>query len=363
MTTSTRIGTTIYSISSLALLGICLLAAPARAEEGQRYCRYCEAHSTEQSVQESGRRAAESDDGSSRHYAPHRDADVLHIRIDVTPNFEDRTIEATTRLRFSPIAKPLRELRLDAVRLNIHNVRSRQEIEDYAATDEDLTIVFKDAVAPGDEAEIEIEYDAQPTKGLYFRTAEMGYAEGDQQIWTQGETHEARHWFPCFDYPNERSSTEVICHVPQDMTVLSNGVLVKETVDKESGLKTVHWLQEKPHANYLICLVAGYLSKLEDKHRDIPLTFYSQPSLAQHAKNSFRDTANIMAFFEEEIGVPFPWDKYAQVTVVDFHWGGMENTSLTTLTMARFFRRRPKTSSPRGASTLTRWRTSGLAIT
>ena len=35
---------------------------------------------------------------------------------------------------------------------------------------------------------------------------------------------------------------------------------------------------------------------------------------------------------EEEIGVPYPWDKYDQVTIQDFVAGGMENTSLTTLT-------------------------------
>ena len=38
-----------------------------------------------------------------------------------------------------------------------------------------------------------------------------------------------------------------------------------------------------------------------------------------------------MAFFEQEIGVPYPWAKYYQVCVDDFGWGGMENTSLTTL--------------------------------
>src|SRR5256885_2679666 len=39
-----------------------------------------------------------------------------------------------------------------------------------------------------------------------------------------------------------------------------------------------------------------------------------------------------MAFFEQEIGVPYPWPKYDQVCVNDFVAGGMENTSCTTLT-------------------------------
>jgi aminopeptidase N len=151
-------------------------------------------------------------------------------------------------------------------------------------------------------------------------------------VWTQGETHEARHWFPCFDYPNERSTTEVIVHVPRDMTVVSNGKLIGEKDDQGGKLKRVHWRQDKPHASYLLCFVAGNLEKLEDKHGDTPLGFYTQPSKAKHAQSAFGDTKDIMEFYEQEIGVPFPWDKYDQCTIADFMWGGMENTSLTTLT-------------------------------
>ena len=77
--------------------------------------------------------------------------------------------------------------------------------------------------------------------------------------------------------------------------------------------------------------------KLEKQHRDIPLAFYTQPTLIEHAANSFRDTDQIMTFFEEEIGVPFPWNKYYQVTIRDFVAGGMENTTLTTLTHRTIF--------------------------
>ena len=62
-----------------------------------------------------------------------------------------------------------------------------------------------------------------------------------------------------------------------------------------------------------------------------PLAFYTPPSEIAEATNSFSDTRDIMAFFEEEIGVPYPWAKYDQVCVNDFVEGGMENTSLTTL--------------------------------
>ncbi len=262
--------------------------------------------------------------------------DVLHLRLDVTPDFDRRSITGTTTIRFRPISQPIQQLVLDAVDLEIRNIRSNVDVDDFTNTGQQLLIDFRSAISPDREAWVEIDYAAEPSRGLYFRTPEMGYPAGDTHLWTQGEAHESRFWFPCFDYPNERSSTEVICHVPKEMTVLSNGQL-REEREEPGGMKAVRWLQEKPHVNYLICLVAGHLRKLEKQHRDVPLGFYTQPSLFPYAENSFRDTADIMAFYEEEIGIPFPWNKYDQVTILDFVAGGMENTTLTTLTANTLF--------------------------
>jgi len=271
------------------------------------------------------------------HYAPDRAVDLRHIRIDLTPDFKRQTIAATTSLTFMPLARPLEQWTLNAVHLAISQVQSTAPVRDYDASGKHLAITFERPIPVGRETTVTIRYTAQPRRGLYFRTPEMGYPAADTHLWTQGETHEAPHWFPCFDYPNERASSEVICHVPAGMTVLSNGHLVSEKVDAATGQKTVHWRQDKPHASYLIALVAGYFAKVEARHRDIPLAFYTQPTLGKYAGNSFRDTARIMVFYEHEIGIPFPWDKYDQVTVRDFVAGGMENTSLTILTHRTIF--------------------------
>ena len=312
----------------LALMCTAALTMQARSEE--QICRYCQeglAHQLPLGLDLEGR----------YHYAPDRQVDVTHIKLDVTPDFAKRTVSGRASITATPIAKPLELLKLDAKDLSIRQVQCTEaKVKDFVSTRESLQILFAEPVEVGKSFTVAIDYHAQPNAGLYFRTPEMGYPETDTHIWTQGETHEARHWFPCFDYPNERSSTEIICHVPQDMTVLSNGKRMGQTLDA-NGLKAVRWLHEKPHVNYLICLVAGHLEGLQKQHRNIPLGFYTQPSLAEHAANSFRDTPDIMKFFESEIGIDFPWPKYDQVTIQDFTAGGMENTTLTTLTDGTIF--------------------------
>ncbi|MFI4874888.1 MAG: hypothetical protein ACIALR_06105, partial [Blastopirellula sp. JB062] len=271
------------AFACFAMMG-CFLSLSVAAEE-YRVCRYCgDSHKAQSAF-------GIDLEGEGRRYAPIRHVDVLHIKLDVTPNFSQRTVACVTTIKFVPLREPLRVLKLDAIDITIDRVSGSAAISDFASTPKDLTIAFAEPIPTGQEAFVEIVHRSQPTGGFYFRTPEMGYPADDVHCWTQGESHFARQWFPCFDYPNERSTSEVICRVPPSMTVVSNGRLIRDQIDEPTGLRVVHWLQDQPHVNYLICLVAGKLEKLEQKSGDIPLAFYTQPSWKEHAKNAFADTA------------------------------------------------------------------------
>jgi aminopeptidase N len=290
---------------------------------GKQSCRwYSERHTAPEGDQRS-------DD--KRQYSPDRRVDVEHVLIDVTPNFKTRTIRGQMTITFKPIAKPLKALELHATDLSIHEVTASQKVAAYDVTTNHLKIIFAKPVPVGQSCTAVVRYEAEPNRGMYFRTPQMGYKTQDTHLWTQGEPHDSRFWFPCFDYPNERFTSEVICRVPPEMIAVSNGKRVSEKLDKKTSLKAYHWLQEKPHVSYLIALVAGKFRKLEAKHGDISLGFYTPPSQFAQAENSFRDTMDMMTFFEKETGQPYPWAKYDQVVVDDFNWGGMENTTLTIL--------------------------------
>ncbi len=274
---------------------------------------------------------------ADRNYPPDREVKVSHLALDLTPDFKQRTFEGKETFQFKPNGKPVQELSLDAIDLTILSVTSTEEIQGWQATTNKLIITFATPVPMDKEASVTIAYRAQPSKGIYFRTPEMGYKEGDTHLFSNGEPIEARHWYPCFDSPNAKFTSEVTCRVPAGMTAVSNGRLVSEEKDAATGLKVFHWSQEQPHANYLISLTAGYFTKLEDKHNNVPLAFLTPPSEFNEAAAFFRDTDDIMGFFEAEIGIPFPWAKYYQICLNDFVWGGMENTSATLLTDENLF--------------------------
>ena len=144
-----------------------------------------------------------------RRYAPERQVDITRVTIDVTPNFMSRTIQGVTTITFTPLVKPLIELKLDAFDLNIASVESKAHIAGYTVADKAITITFSPPVLPGESAVVMIRYDAEPEQGLYFRTPELGYSAHDMHLFSQGEAIESRHWFPGFDSPNEKTTSEV----------------------------------------------------------------------------------------------------------------------------------------------------------
>ena len=321
---------------TLAILGSQILGALSlRANEAHLLqCGHCammaRLHARQLAAAETGKAPQNS-------YAPDRLVDIAHLKIDVTPNFKERSLAATVVLDFAPIAKPLKQWHLNATGLDIRKVTSSHAIQATQSTDTHLEITFREPIPAWEDARLTVTYNATPKKGLYFRTAEMGYPAGDTQLWTQGEPEDHQHWFPSHDYPNEKFTTEMICRVPEGMEALSNGRLLSQKKDEDTGLVAFHWFQDKAHVNYLVTLLAGYFVKMEDTHGKLPVALYVPPSEKDQLANTFRDTIKILDYFEREIGVPYPWDKYYNACAIDYMWGGMENTSLSTLNASTLF--------------------------
>ena len=112
-------------------------------------------------------------------YAPDRQADILHIKIDITPDMSEHTIAAETTIEFSPISKPLKEFKLNAVDLNISKVESSHDIDHYSNDDKQIIVTFKTPIPAGQKGYVAITYTAEPKIGLYFRTPDMGYPEAE----------------------------------------------------------------------------------------------------------------------------------------------------------------------------------------
>src|SRR6202011_5366873 len=111
----------------------------------------------------------------------------------------------------------------------------------FETSDGKLRITLPRALKADEEIEIAIDYSARPRRGLYFVGPDEAYPNKPVEAWTQGEDEDSRYWFPCYDYPNDRVTSEVIATVPETFTAVSNGALITSKVDRASHSKTFHW--------------------------------------------------------------------------------------------------------------------------
>jgi aminopeptidase N len=261
-----------------------------------------------------------------------RSAETRHIKLELALDFEHRRIAGTATHRIAAIADGLAALEFDAAELAISAVRAGGEPVAFASADNKLRVTFARALAADAEIEVAIDYCATPRRGLYFVGPDDAYPGKPVQAWTQGEDEDSRYWFPCYDYPNNRTTSEVIATVPEKFTAVSNGALTAVTHNAAARTRTFHWRHEVPHSTYLITLCAGEFATIEERAGTTPVLYYVPPGREDDARRAFGNTPKMIEFFERRIGVAYPYAKYAQVAVSDFIFGGMENTSATTQT-------------------------------
>ncbi|MFP2934020.1 M1 family metallopeptidase, partial [Pyxidicoccus sp. 3LG] len=143
---------------------------------------------------------------------------------------------------------------------------------------------------------------------------------------------DARAWFPSLDTPAQKATSEIIATFPAEMTALSNGVLVNDfTVGSR---RTQHYRMEQPHAPYLVTLAVGEFEEATDSAGTVPLRYLFPRGRREDALRCVGRTPEMVRVFQEVTGEPFPWSGYAQVFLTEFIFGGMENTTATSLTDA-----------------------------
>jgi aminopeptidase N len=270
--------------------------------------------------------------GARATWAPDRTVDVKHIRVEVHLDFERRSVEGVCTQTVAPLNDGPVRVELNAVEMKIHAVTLGDgEPLEFSYDGKLLAFELGERKA-GDSVEIVIRYYVEPRRGLYFIHPDHEYPKRPLQVWSQGQDEDNRCWFPCFDHPHAKSTSEVIATVPSSMTVLSNGTLVDERGDSAAGTRTFHYRHEVPHSSYLITLVAGEYAVLRDTFEGADVLYYVTPGREEDAPRTFANTPKMMQLFSDLTGQKYPYPRYSQITVSEFIFGGMENTSATTLT-------------------------------
>ena len=260
--------------------------------------------------------------------------DVQHYILRVSFDRNNKEVFGDTTVQFKPLSKDFEIIELDAVNLNFESVKlepNGQELK-YRTTDGKIYVNLDKKYSPEDLISLRFKYSAKPEKGVYFveEVKKNGKVTFPAQIWTQGEAQEARYWFPSFDFPSDKATSEQFITAEKGETIIGNGELL-ETVQNADGTKTSHFKIDVPHSTYLTSFVIGTYAKVENKYGKIPLGFYVYPDKTSIVPKVYGKTKDMMRIFENLTNVKYPYNKYDQTMVADFQFGGMENITATTM--------------------------------
>jgi aminopeptidase N len=254
-----------------------------------------------------------------------RTYDLQHQSTTVRFDWSRHAVVGETTLSIAGLrgASPLSNVAIDAGDMTIKRVASSGRALKYDYDGHTLAVHLTRPLRAASKTSITIDYDgANRTKGAYFRPAR-------HIVWTQGETEDNRYWVPTYDFPNDKTTWEFYIWTAKGERALSNGRL--------AGSRTVgdsiewHWVLDKPASTYLMTTVIGNYTVLQDKPwRSATIGYWTYPDSVDAAWRGFGKTPAAVDVFSRKTGVAYPWNKYDQIVIPEFQYGGMENVTATS---------------------------------
>lgn len=279
--------------------------------------------------------------GTRAQFARDKDYDILHTKLELSFDFVRRSVEgvATHKLK---ILRDVDRIDFDAANLKIKNIdvfdhddNAKSTASEFEVSPKKLLIHLNRTVEVGNFLSVRIEYCiSNPKIGLHFRGLDNDTGTSFVHCYTTGLLLEdPMYYFPCYNYPNMRMTSETVVTAPSHMTAIAAGELVSITDLPNHKAKKWHFkMDRETHITDVLSVVVGEYAKLEEWFGTIPVEYYFPRGRESGAKRSFSKTPEMMKFFSEKTGTPYPYAKYAQVVVSDFYNGGMEHVTATTLT-------------------------------
>ena len=258
-----------------------------------------------------------------------RSYDALHYLIKIELDLEQKTFGGATTVTVTSFREGLTTCVLDAEEFTVTSVVSDDGVAlKFDQTAKELAVQLPRPYKFGEELSFTCFYHGRDPKiGLRFMPETK---DNPLIVFSDSFPENVHHWFPCFDYPNDKVTNEIVATVKSGLKVAANGRLVSVTEDKAAGKVSYHWSQDLPHSTYLIFLAAAPYVVVRDSYGTLPVNYWVYPQDEAKVKPTYGKTPKMIEFFNRIYGYDYPWQKYDQVSVPS--GGGAESTSATAMT-------------------------------
>jgi len=229
------------------------------------------------------------------------------------------------------VEEPSREIILNALDLTITDAEiDRKTVPKTAikfdAKNELLTIATPEELTPGEHT-LAVRFTGkinQFGRGLFYaKYQEQATGAKKMFLGTQFEATDARRLFPCWDEPIFRARFQLTAVVPEIWMAVSNMLIASEK--KVAGGREVEFQPTPSMSSYLNVFCAGEFDAIESEVDGVKLRITTTKGKAESARYALEATAQILHYYNEYFGVPYPLPKLDQLAIPGGFGGAMEN--------------------------------------
>lgn len=223
--------------------------------------------------------------------------DVLHYTASIEPDIANKTIKGTVRIEF---VTDDAFVEFDCGSLVIDSVLQEGNPLKFTVKDRRVRIEL-----PGKSKKqrVDIEYHGAPQYGIRF-------FPDRQQVYTIFSTSQ---WMVCIDDPADKATLTLVLSTRMGLTHVGNGRPGYYNIYPD-GMMSTAWDQKIPIPTYIFGFAIGPYKVATEKKGDVEFRYVATTDFGEtDVRRIFRDTPDMLEFFESRAGVKYPGTTYTQV--------------------------------------------------
>jgi aminopeptidase N len=228
--------------------------------------------------------------------------DVLHYDAQLEPDLAGKAVRGKVLIRLISRTGKLATVELDCGDLTIDAVRENKGTLKFVQSDHRLRVLLARPAKANETRAIEVEYHGTPRRGIRFFPEQ-------EQAYTVFSTSQ---WLVCVDAPDDRATLRLNLILPANLSAVANGRLTGRRTTT-SGKIMSEWRQETPVPTYIFGFAVGRFRTVTEKHGRVELRYLATAFSDAELRRIFRDTADMIRFYEDRAGVRYADETYTQV--------------------------------------------------
>ena len=259
-----------------------------------------------------------------------KDVVPVEYSVRIVPNIDKFTFTGTETVKLN-VQRPIRQLVLNALELEVADASIDGKALSASGIKIDrkhelLSLALPSELAGGEHT-LALSFAGkinQQGQGLFYMPyQEHGSGTKKIMLGTQFEPTDARRFFPCWDEPVFRARFQLTTVVPESWVAVSNMPI--ESEKKTAAGKEICFVATPPMSSYLNVFVAGELDLIESRSGPTQIRVITTKGKAEMGRYALEATAQILKYYNDYFGVPYPLPKLDQIALPGGFGGAMEN--------------------------------------